>query len=77
MSCDEFDDLGSGVVKGKYTCEGAQEVAESTEGGVSTKGDGSSSSSSSSGDDEEDAAASVAVNYGLAAALGAFTLFML
>jgi hypothetical protein len=77
LDCDALDELKGGAVKGKYECKGKLEVAESTsENGASTQGDGSSSGS----DDEEDdsnAAGSVAVNFGLAAALGALTIFML
>lgn len=75
---DEYEDK---TVRGDFVCEGKKEVAESTNGGVDTKGDGSSASSSDDdeeeGDDADSSAGNVAVNFGLAGVVGAFALFML
>ncbi|KAI5784625.1 hypothetical protein EDC01DRAFT_202516 [Geopyxis carbonaria] len=69
LDCTQFDNYKSdGVIKGSLmTCKGEADVAESTNGGASTKGDGSS-------DKDTSGAGQVALNLGLAAFAGAAAL---
>lgn len=76
LDCDALNELEGSAVKGEYECKGKLEVAESTEGGASTQGDGSSSGDEAE-EDDSNAAGTVAVNFGLIAALGALSIFML
>lgn len=75
LDCTQFDNYKSdGVIKGsKMTCKGEADVAESTNGGASTKGDGSSSGSDDDDDDSSDAGR-VVFSVGLAAFAGAVAL---
>jgi len=73
LDCTGFDKLKGGVVRGKYVCKSNLDEAESSTGGAGTKGDGKGGKD----DDKKDAAASVVVNFGIMAVVGAAALWVM